>query len=69
MVYWRRAAEGDIAALGEYLLQCAIFIDHISAIVYRLARTAVGDVQLPALRIVGVGDGAARRKRDILRQI
>ena len=69
VIYGRGAAEGDIAVIYQNLLQGVVFVYHIAAIVYCTARTAVGHVELPARRIVGVADGAARRECDILRQI
>ena len=69
MIYRRGAAEGDVAVIYQNLLQRPVLVNHIAAIVYCTARTAIGHVELPARRVVGVGDGAARRVRDILRQI
>ena len=68
-VVWRGAAEGDVSVIYQNLLQRPVLVNHIPAIVYSAARTAISHVELPARRIVGVGDGAARRVRDILRQI
>ena len=69
MIYGRGAAEGDVSVIYQDLFQGVVLVYHIAAIVYSTARTAVGNVELPARRIVGVGDGAARRECDILRQI
>ena len=69
MIYGRASDEDDIAVIYQNLLQGVVFVYHIPAIVYSAARTAISHVELPACRIVGVGDGAARRVRDILRQI
>lgn len=69
MIYRRGAVEGDVAVIYQNLLQGVVFVYHIAAIVYCIARTAISHVELPACRIVSVADGAARGECDILRQI
>ena len=69
VVNGRRAAEGDVAAIYLYLLQCSSLVYHIAAIIYCQAGVRIDDLKLPARRIIGVGCGLVRRVCDTLRQI
>lgn len=69
VIYRRGSAEGDVSVIYQNLLQSVVSVYHVAAIVYYTARTAISHVELPARRVVGVADGAARGECDILRQI